>query len=228
MTESARLQVEACVDSLESARTARVAGATRIELCAALDVGGTTPPPELLASCIEHVDVPVHVMIRPRGGDFLYDAAELRGMRDAIERARSAGAAALVLGLLDGRGKVDVERTRELVEFARPLPVTFHRAIDTARDLREALDDVVATGAARVLTSGGAATAAAGIPRLAALVAAAGDAIVVMAGGGVRAPNVARIVKRTGVREVHARCDPAEPGAFASLVAAAAALGLSG
>lgn len=110
--------VEACVDSIESALMARAAGADRLELCASLDVGGTTPPPDQVAACVERTGIPVHVMVRPRGGGFVYDAAELARMRRDIEDARSAGAAALVLGLLDAAGRVDVAHMRELVERA--------------------------------------------------------------------------------------------------------------
>jgi len=205
-----------------------VAGADRIELCAALDLGGTTPPMEDVVACVERAGLPVHVMIRPRGGDFVYDAAEFTLMLRDVERARVTGAAALVLGVLDGEGGIDVARTRELVECARPLPVTFHRAFDATSDLQAALDAVIATGAARLLTSGGAATAAEGIAPLARLVESAGSGLEVMAGGGVRAPNVRRIVTETAVRAVHARCDPAEGDAFERLVAAARRIGRGG
>jgi copper homeostasis protein len=219
------LIVEACVDSPASAERARAAGADRIELCAALEVGGTTPSMADVAVCVERTSLPVHVMIRPRDGGFVYDALELSRMRRDIERARAAGAAALVLGVLDRSGRVDVERTRELVECARPLPVTFHRAFDVASDPDEALDDVIAAGATRLLTAGGAARAAQGIASLARLVAGSGAALEVMAGGGVRAPNVERIVRATGVRAIHARCDPAEGDAFERLVAVVVEIG---
>lgn len=212
--------VEACVDSLESAWVARAAGADRLELCASLDVGGTTPPMDLVTACVQGAALPVHVMVRPRGGGFVYDASELARMRRDVEDARSAGASALVLGILGAMGRVDVARTRELVECARPLPVTFHRAFDAAPDLDQALDALLAAGVSRVLTSGGAAKAEEGVARLAALVKSAGAALEVMAGGGVRAPNVRRIVAETGVRSVHARCDRAESDAFARMVAA--------
>jgi len=127
----------------------------------------------------------------------------------------------VVLGVLDARGRIDVSRTRELVECARPLPVTFHRAFDEASDLDEAIDALLGTGVARLLTSGGAATAEAGTKRLASIVRSAGAALEVMAGGGVRAHNVRRLMAETGVRAVHARCDPAEGDAFARMVAAA-------
>ena len=215
------LIIEACVDSPASAERACFAGADRVELCAALDLGGTTPPLEDVTACVERAGIPVHVMIRPRGGDFVYGAAELARMLRDIERARAAGAAALVLGVLDEEGRIDVARTRDLIDCARPLPVTFHRAFDAVVDAHAALDDVIATGAARLLTSGGAATAAEGVAPLARLVESAGAGLEVMAGGGVRAPNVHRIVAATGVRAVHARCNPAEGDAFERLVTAA-------
>ncbi len=197
--------VEACVDSVEGAVAAERAGALRLELCAGLVEGGTTPSAGLVRAVLDRVSVPVFVMVRPRGGDFLYSADELDVMLRDVEGAKSLGAQGVVSGVLHPHGAVDEDGTSALLEAAAPLPFTFHRAIDVTRDLEEALDVLLALGARRVLTSGGAATAADGAERIGRLVRQAGDRLVVMAGGGVRRHNVASIVAATGVREVHLR-----------------------
>jgi copper homeostasis protein len=199
--------VEAAVDSLDDALAAVEGGADRLELCANLDVGGTTPDRALIAEVIERVQVPVLVMIRPRGGSFLYSSSELDHMRRDIAAAMELGAAGVVLGVLDGMKRIDVEHTRTLVRVASGAPVTFHRAFDRTLDLFASLDTLISLGVSRVLTSGGAATASEGADMLAALVARAGGRIAILAGGGVRAKNVREIVRRTSVHEVHARCE---------------------
>ena len=199
--------VEAAVDSLDDALAAVAGRADRLELCANLDVGGTTPDRTLVAQVLERVDVPVLVMIRPRGGSFVYTSAELDRMRRDIGTVMELGAAGVVFGALDGTKRIDVEQTRSLVSVAAGAPVTFHRAFDRTPDLLASLDTLVSLGVTRVLTSGGAATASEGVEMLAALVARAAGAIEILAGGGVRASNVRELVRRTRVREVHARCE---------------------
>ncbi|HEX6069350.1 MAG TPA: copper homeostasis protein CutC [Longimicrobiaceae bacterium] len=206
--------VEACVDSVESALAAQAGGAGRVELCDDLVEGGTTPSAGMIELCCERVGIPVFVMIRPRGGDFLYSDAEFEVMRRDVGRAAALGAAGIVLGLLRADGSVDVERTRRLVEEARPLPVTFHRAIDVSRDTDEALDALLALGVDRVLTSGRAASAEAGLDVIARMVQRAAGRIVVLAGGGVKEENVGRIVAGAGVREVHVRGTVVRPSAM--------------
>jgi copper homeostasis protein len=198
---------ESCVDSLDTAAASGRGGAGRIELCARLDVGGTTPDPALVARCVG-LGTPVCVMIRPRAGDFVYDRAEVEAMAQAIRTAAAAGAAGVVFGAMRFDGTIDAGVMQRLLEAAHPLPVTCHKAIDATRDPLEALEALIALGIDRVLTSGGAATAAAGAGVIARMVARAGDALTVMAGGGVRADGVADLVRRTGVREVHARLLP--------------------
>ena len=198
--------IEAAVESLDDARAAIAGGAARLELCADLDAGGTTPASALVSDVLAQVDVPVLVMIRPRPGDFVYTRAELDRMRDDIAVALRLGAAGVVLGALDVSGRIDTTATRDLLAAARGRPVTFHRAIDETPDVLEAIDSLAALGVARVLSSGAAATALEGVDALAAMVERAGDRMAVVAGGGVRAGNVAQIVRRSGVREVHARC----------------------
>ena len=195
--------VEAAVESVAGAIVAERAGAQRIELCANLTDGGTTPSGGTIAAAVARVKAPVFVMIRPRGGDFLYTSVELDVMTRDIATARSLGAHGIVLGVLTRDGTVDVERTRALVEAARPLPVTFHRAFDLTIDLGEALESVIACGIARVLTSGGAPRAADGIERLAALVRRGGARITVMPGGGISATNAVTIIQKSGSREIH-------------------------
>lgn len=197
--------VEACVDSVESALAAERGGAGRLELCDALFDGGTTPSAGMIAACRERVAIPMFVIIRPRGGGFIYSDAELDVMRRDIVAARALGADGVVIGALEDAGTVHAEHVRMLVDAAGDLPVTFHRAFDFAPDLGTALETLIASGVRRVLTSGGAPTAREGIPALASLVRQAGDRLVVMAGGGVKEENVQEIIAETGVQEVHVR-----------------------
>lgn len=205
------VRIEACVDSIESALAAVEGGADRLELCDNLAVGGTTPREQLLRTVKERVPISVFAMIRPRGGPFVYSDDELAHMYRDIERAKECGADGIVIGILDRYHRIDLGRTRELVNLAAGVPVTFHRAFDLVPDKLAALDALADAGVKRVLTSGGPATAEEGASMLARLVDHARDRIVVLAGGNVRAHNVRDLVRRTGVREVHARCelDPA-------------------
>ena len=200
-----RALVEVAVDSVGSAVAAQAGGASRLELCAGLLEGGTTPSAGLIAACREHVAIPVFVLVRPRSGDFVYDEAELEVMRRDIAVARDLGVDGVVIGALRPDGAVDLERTGALVEAARPLDVTFHRAFDFTRDAAEALAAVASLGIDRILTSGRAATAFDGIQTLAEVVGAAGTRPAIVAAGGITEDNVARIVHGTGVREVHVR-----------------------
>ena len=197
--------VEAAVETLDSALAAERAGADRIELCENLSDGGTTPGMRLITVAAERTRLPVFVLIRPRAGDFVYSDDEFDQMIRDTELARRSGIAGIVTGALTPDGRVDVERTRTLVEAAAGLPVTFHRAIDSAVDLSAALEGAIEAGARGVITSGGAAAAVAGMDLIAALVGQARERITVIAGGGIREPNVRDVIARTGVREVHAR-----------------------
>jgi copper homeostasis protein len=197
--------VEAAVETLDSALAAELAGADRIELCENLSDGGTTPGTRLIAAVAERTRLPVFVLIRPRAGDFVYSDDEFGQMIRDTELARRLGIAGIVTGALTPGGRVDVEGTRTLVEAAAGLPVTFHRAIDSAVDLPAALEEAIEVGASRVLTSGGAATAVEGLDLIAALLGQARGRITVIAGGGIREHNVRDVIARTGVREVHAR-----------------------
>jgi copper homeostasis protein len=199
--------VEAAVDSLDDALAAVEGGADRLELCADLAVGGLTPRQDLVAAVLGRARVPVFAMIRPRGGSFVYTERELDQMRRDIEMAFDLGVAGVVLGVLDLANRVDVGRTRSLVDIVGGHRVTFHRALDRTPDIFAATDALISLGVARVLTSGGAATASEGADVLASLVERADGRLEILAGGGVRANNVRDIVQRTGVREVHARCE---------------------
>lgn len=196
--------LEVCVDSVESAVAAECGGADRVELCANLYEGGTTPSAGMIARVRGQVKIGVQVMIRPRGGDFCYTPDEFEVMKRDIIIAKQLGATGIVLGLLDPDGRVDIARTRELIKIARPMSVTFHRAFDMAADLLQALRDIMEAGADRILTSGAEAEAERAIPILATLVKAGGDRIIIMVCGGVNSGNVKRIVDQTKARQVHA------------------------
>jgi copper homeostasis protein len=197
--------LESCVDSVASARVAESGGAGRVELCADLAQGGTTPSAGTISRCVEALHIPVVVMIRPRGGDFLYDSEELDVMRRDIRTARTLEADGIACGVLRADGTVDIDAMRLLLDEAGPLAMTFHRAFDATSDLSRSLDALLALGIPRVLTSGGRSTAVEATATIRDLVRHAGDAITIMAGGGVRANNVQGLVAGTGVREVHAR-----------------------
>jgi copper homeostasis protein len=197
--------VEACVDSAASSVAAERGGATRLELCDALDVGGTTPNAEMIAACRAAVSIPIFVMIRPRGGGFVYSDEERSIMHRDIAIARQLGADGIVTGGLNHDGTIDLDLVRDLVDAANDLPVTFHRAFDLTPDLEASIDSLIDGGVKRVLTSGGAATAAEGATVLAQLVRCAGSKLTVVAGGGVRENNVRDVISVSGVRELHRR-----------------------
>jgi copper homeostasis protein len=197
--------VEACVDSVASALAAERAGAGRLELCDALFDGGTTPSAGMIAACKEAVSIPVFVMIRPRGGGFVYSGEERDVMRRDVVVARGLGADGVVIGGLRPNGSVDLSLVMQLQEAARETVVTFHRAFDFTPDLEVSLESLADAGVQRILTSGGAPTALEGASMLSTLVQRAGSRVVVMAGGGVREENVRTLVSTSGVREVHVR-----------------------
>ena len=196
--------LESCCTDVEQIRRAQEAGARRIELCEKLAVGGVTPSAELLKAAISVAKVPVNVLVRPRGGDFVFSAAEADTMLRDIELCREAGAAAVVIGALDSRGDVDMPLMRRLCDAASGMSITFHRAFDVCADPLAAFEDVLALGCDRLLTSGHESDAFKGRFFIAELVERAAGRIIVMPGCGVRRSNIARIAADTGAVEFHA------------------------
>lgn len=196
--------LEICAGSVRSAVAAQAGGAHRIELCQNLEQGGITPSYGLIRQVRELLHLPVFVLIRPRPGHFVYDASELAIMREDIRMCRELGCAGVVLGVLDAAGRVAMAPCRELMALAGPMQVTFHRAFDACPDQAQALEDVVALGCQRVLTSGGAASALVGRPQLAALVRQAAGRIRVMPGAGITPATLPAVAAGTGAQEFHA------------------------
>ena len=191
------------MEDVASAIAAESGGADRVELCDNLAVGGTTPSAGTIAESCRRLSIPVHVLIRPRAGDFTYSEPEIAVMRHDIVVAKAMGAAGVVLGVLNDEAAIDRELTAVLVALARPLRVTFHKAFDQTRGLLEALDILIDLGVERVLTSGGRLTAFEGIEALANLVDRAGDKIAVLAGGRLSTSNLEAVIRQTGINEVH-------------------------
>jgi copper homeostasis protein len=177
-------------------------------------VGGTTPSAGLMSAVKERVRIPVFVMIRPRDGRFVHSASELDVMARDIKFAKQLGADGFAVGVLDEAGRVDIPGMQRLLDVAGESPVTFHMAIDVTADPDVALDTLLELGISRVLTRGAAPTAREGAARIASWVSRAGPAMTIMAGGGVRETNVAEIIRKTGVQEVHARLVGLTPGLF--------------
>jgi copper homeostasis protein len=195
--------VEVCVDSLESATAAERGGARRVELCGNLAEGGVTPSAGLIATTRQKISIGLHVMIRPRAGDFCYTSDEFEVMRRDVLMAKQLGADGVVFGVLTEDANVDIERTRALVDLARPLNTTYHRAFDMSADLLLSLEYVAETGADRILTSGGATTAIEGTATLRNLVEAASGRTIIMGCGGIDHQNVQSVIEKTSVREIH-------------------------
>lgn len=195
--------LEVCVTSAETAKAAERGGADRVELCVDLPVGGTTPPDKLVVRVVQALSIPVHVLVRPRAGSFVYSAEEIERMRRDIKFAQQAGAAGVVLGVLRADSSVDVPATRALIELARPMRVTFHRAFDETRDRSLALEQIIEAGADCLLTSGGAPDVVSGADEIARLRQQAAERLQLMPGGGLRLDNLAGVVRRSGAEYVH-------------------------
>jgi copper homeostasis protein len=202
---SDRVILEVCVDTPAGLAAAIAGGADRIELCSALALQGLTPAPGLMAIAAE-ATIPIYPMIRPRHGDFVYDAGDLDAILRDIDAARDAGLAGVVIGANAPSGELDVDALAMLVAHAEGLGVTLHRAFDLTPDPFGALETAIDLGFERILTSGRALSAMAGAETIAALVRQADGRIAILAGGGVNPANVAQLVARTGVREVHGSC----------------------
>lgn len=196
--------LEICAGSVESAIAARDGGAQRIELCAALEIGGITPSAGIIAEARKVEGLALNVIIRPRGGDFLYNSYEAESMIHDILLCKELGADGVVIGALTADGDIDTSLCRRLIDAADGMSVTFHRAFDMCRNPQQALEELIALGCDRVLTSGQATTAEAGIPLLKELVEQAAGRISIMPGCGVNSGNAARILQETGAKEIHA------------------------
>jgi copper homeostasis protein len=196
--------LEICVDSIYAATVAQNAGADRIELCANLNDGGTTPSYGMIVQCRKKISIPIHVMIRPRSGDFLFDDNEFEEMKADISIAKKLKAEGVVIGMLTENGEVDIERTTELVRIAYPLHVTFHRAFDMATDPFQALEDIMEAGCNTLLTSGHRQTALDGAELIYKLGLKAGNKINIMAGSGITDKNILELALKTKTKCFHA------------------------
>jgi copper homeostasis protein len=194
---------ELCAETLPVARIAQSAGADRVELCSQLCVGGVTADLDLAATVVRELSVPVYALLRPRDGNFVYSAAEFTQMRRQLQQLKEVGVSGIVSGVLLPDGRVDLPRSRELVELARPLEFTFNRAFDETPDLDEALEAVIATGADWLLTSGGESDLQKGVDAIARLVLKSAGRIGVIAGGGLRLSDLEMVLRRSGVRSLH-------------------------
>jgi Uncharacterized protein involved in copper resistance len=198
-----KYKLEICVDNVESAIEAQNAGADRIELCSSLPEGGTTPGYGTISSARNNLTIGLHVIIRPRGGDFLYSYLNYDIMRRDIESCGEYGADGVVLGILLPDGTIDIDRTAKLIELARPMSVTFHRAYDMCKDPFKGLEDVIATGADRLLTSGQKNRVEEGVGLINQLIRQADKRIIIMPGSGINLSNITQIAVRTGAKEFH-------------------------
>lgn len=194
---------EICANSVESCIAAQKGGADRVELCAGIPEGGTTPSYGEISVARDSISIALNVIIRPRGGDFLYSRNEIEAMARDIRMCREIGVDGLVFGLLKKDGSIDTENMMPLMEAAGTLPVTFHRAFDHCNDPFRALEEIISLGCARILTSGQQPTAKEGAGLIRQLVERSGDRIIIMPGCGIREGNIREIAEHTGAREFH-------------------------
>jgi copper homeostasis protein len=197
------MKIEICVEGIDGLVAAQEAGADRAELCASLLEGGITPSLGVVRESLRVATIPFHVIVRPRGGDFLYSDREFATMLDDVRALRDLGVAGVVIGCLTAEGRIDEARMSALVEAARPMSVTCHRAFDMAKDAEEAVEALVRCGVDRVLTSGQRDTAIEGIDILRRTVAAAGERLVVMVCGALDESNIERVLRETQAPEAH-------------------------
>jgi copper homeostasis protein len=197
------MKLEICANSYQSAKNACDAGAHRIELCQELSVGGITPSYGLLQQVIQNLEIPVFILIRPRGGGFVYSDTEFNIMKHDIQLCKDLGCHGIVSGILKEDKTIDVKRTQELVELSRPLTFTFHRAFDEVVNPKQVLEQLIDLGVERVLTSGQKATAEQGLELLEELNKISNNRITILAGGGINAENVLKF-KEVGLKEIHA------------------------
>lgn len=203
--------MEVCADSVLSSVNAEKGGAIRIELCSNLAEGGTTPSAGLLKVVKSRLKIPVYVMLRPRGGDFFYSDDEFEVIMEDLKLLKNLGADGFVFGYLNSNGTIDKDRCKEVLDAIRPLPATFHRAIDTTVDIMSALEEVIKIGFTRVLTSGGCSTALEGLPSISEMICKAKGRIIVMPGGGINEINISRILQQSKAREFHCSARTSRP-----------------
>ena len=203
--------LEVAVFSVEAALAAINAGADRIEFCENPNEGGTTPSYGSLKTLIGLTNKSIFPIIRPRGGDFLYSSAEYETMKADLLLVKELGYPGAVIGLLNADGSIDKERTTELVQLAAPMQITFHRAFDRCKDPIQGLEDIIATGCKRILTSGQVPNVENAIPLIEQLVSIAADRIIILPGSGVRANNCKKIIEQTGATEIHSSARKAIP-----------------
>ena len=206
-----KIRIEVCAGSAESVLIAEESGADRVELCSDLFEGGLTPTVGTFLFLKEHTSIPMNVMIRPRGGDFCYSDTEFEIMKREVEFFRENGASGIVFGILKPDGEIDTERTAELIDLARPLPVTFHRAFDMTRDAFSSLETLIRLSVDRVLSSGLESSVLEGAYTLKELVQQAGERIIVMPGCGINERNFERIKKIIGAKEYHVSMSTVRP-----------------
>ena len=211
-TPEQRITCEVCIESVEGALAAERGGADRLELCGELALGGISPSVGLLRQVVTATSLPVMVMVRPRAGGFCYSNAEIETMAAEISFLQNESVAGAVFGVLDQDGRVNVEACKRLVDLARPMSVTFHRAFDWTRDASEATEDLIDIGVDRVLSSGQQPTAEQGSGLLSTIAKQAGNALTIMPGSGVNEANVRKLIETVGTTEIHFSAGvPAEP-----------------
>ena len=215
MNPEKNILIEACVNSVTSAIEAQAGGAGRVELCDNLQEGGTTPSLGSITTARKNLNIQLFVMIRPRGGDFLYSGLEFEIMRTDVSRAKAAGADGVVFGILNSDGAIDMDRCGELTKLARTMGTTFHRAFDMTVDPFAALEDLIRLRIGRVLTSGQRPTALEGMELLARLVHAARARITIMPGVGIDETNISKLIRTTGAREYHVLAQRPSPSGMA-------------
>jgi copper homeostasis protein len=199
-----KVNMEVCANSVPSALAAQRGGAKRVELCASLTEGGTTPSYGEIAMAKKLADIEVFPIIRPRGGDFLYSDLEFEIMKEDVKMCKELGCEGIVTGILTTEGSIDEARCAELIALAKPMQVAFHRAFDMVADMEASLELLISLGFVRVLTSGGKNSAIEGAEKLAALIQQAAGRITVMPGAGVNTENIAALIRITGAAEFHA------------------------
>ncbi|QNK64171.1 copper homeostasis protein CutC [Pedobacter sp. PAMC26386] len=198
------IEMEVCANSVSSGLEAQLGGAKRIELCASLTEGGTTPSYAEIKLAKQLLSIEVYPIIRPRGGDFLYSDLEFELMKEDVKICKELKCEGIVIGILTANGKIDKTRCAELIKLAKPMKVAFHRAFDMTENMEEALEDIISLGVVRILTSGGKSSALDGAANLAGLIKQAAHRITIMPGAGISISNIQQLISRTGAKEFHA------------------------